>query len=52
MNKNIEESFTFLINEYYRLKLKDKNKNITKEEIETLLKLSSFIGKKDKKNEE
>ena len=47
MNKNIHESINFLIAEYKRLKLKKKNKTITKEEKETLQKLLSFIGKED-----
>jgi hypothetical protein len=47
MNKSIYESFGFLLSEYKRLKLKEKNKIITKEEKETLQKLSSFVGKKE-----
>ena len=46
MSKNINQSINFLINEYERLKLKEKEKEITKEEKETLIKLISFLGKK------
>ena len=45
MNKEINESFNFLLSEYERLKLKEKNKTISIEEKETLKKLSSFMGK-------
>lgn len=45
MNKEIKDSFIFLIDEYKRLRLKKKNKLITKEEEEALKKLSSFVGK-------
>jgi len=48
MNKNIIASFKFLITEYKRLKLKEKN-SLTNEEKETLQKLISFI---EKENEE
>lgn len=44
MVKELNESIKFLLSEYKRLKLKDKNKNLTKEEKETLNKLRSFIG--------
>lgn len=47
MKKNINESINFLIAEYKRLKLKKKNKTITKEEKETLQKLLYFIGKEN-----
>lgn len=43
MNKSINESIGFLLAECKRLKLKEKNKNITKEEKETLKKLLSFL---------
>ena len=46
MSKNINESISFLLAEFNRLKVKQKNKTITKEELETLQKISSFIGKK------
>ena len=47
MNKQINESINFLLDEYKRLKLKEKNKTILKEEKETLQKLESFIGMSD-----
>ena len=46
MNTNINESIKFLFSEYNRLKLKEKNNIITKEEKNTLKKLEFFIGKK------
>mgnify|MGYP006252443305 CR=1 FL=1 len=49
MNKKINESISFLLTEYKRLKIKEKNKAITKEEKETLISLASFLGKKDDK---
>tara|TARA_Y100001970_G_C14166571_1_gene821632 strand:- start:577 stop:714 length:138 start_codon:yes stop_codon:yes gene_type:complete len=45
MNKQINESIKFLLSEYKRLKMKQKEKKITKEEKETLIKLKSFLGK-------
>lgn len=45
MNKNIKDSFIFLLEEYKRLELKKRNKTISKAEEETLKKLSYFIGK-------
>lgn len=47
MNINIKESIKFLFSEYNRLKLKEKNNIITKEEKNTLKKLEIFIGKKN-----
>ena len=47
MNKELNESIKFLFNEYKRLELKLKNKNLTKDEKETLNKLKSFIGSKE-----
>tara|TARA_B110000014_G_C19990930_1_gene513243 strand:+ start:749 stop:895 length:147 start_codon:yes stop_codon:yes gene_type:complete len=47
MNTNINESIKFLFSEYNRLKLKEKNNIITKEEKNTLKKLEFFIGKKN-----
>tara|TARA_B110000263_G_C15017093_1_gene377770 strand:+ start:23 stop:169 length:147 start_codon:yes stop_codon:yes gene_type:complete len=47
MNKTISESFNFLMEEFNRLKFKEKNKTISKEEKETLKKLESFIGISD-----
>ena len=46
MNKKIYESFYFLLTEYKRLRIKDKNTTITKEEKETLKKLTFFIDRK------
>jgi hypothetical protein len=45
MLNNINQSLNFLISEYRRLKFKEKNNTITKEEKEALQKLSSFIGR-------
>ena len=47
MTKKINESIKFLLDEIKRLKLKQKNKKISKEEKQTLTKLSSFMGKND-----
>ena len=47
MNQNINESINFLLNEYQRLKAKEKNNSITKEEQIALKKLSMFLGKKN-----
>ena len=44
MNNKINKSFNYLLAEYKRLKFKDKNNTISKEEKVTLLKLASFIG--------
>lgn len=49
MNKNINESIKFLINEYNRLKNKKRDKKITEEEKQTLYKLSNFLGKEKNK---
>ena len=46
MSKKISESLNFLLKEYKRLKKKKKINQISKSEIETLKKLSSFLGKK------
>ena len=45
MNNQINESIKFLLSEYKRLKIKQKEKKISKEEKETLIKLKSFLGK-------
>ncbi len=45
MNKEIIESLNFLLKEYKRLKKKKEMKTISKSELETLKKLSSFLGK-------
>ena len=47
MKKELTESIKFLLSEYKRLELKEKNMNITNEEKETLESLKSFIGKKE-----
>ena len=44
MKKEIQESISFLLEEYKRLKKKQKEKELTDEEKETLDKPSSFIG--------
>ena len=44
MNKKISQSIKFLLSEYKRLKKKNGKGIITKEEKETLLKLSQFLG--------
>ena len=46
MNKEISESLNFLLKEYKRLLKKKEMNTISKTEIETLKKLSSFLGKK------
>ena len=45
MIHKINESINFLLTEYKRLKLKEENKTITKEEIEALQKLAYFLGR-------
>ncbi|MDC0057257.1 hypothetical protein OAJ74_03775 [Alphaproteobacteria bacterium] len=47
MKNNINDSISFLLAEYKRLKLKKQNKKISKEEKETLKKIASFVGKPD-----
>jgi len=47
MTKKINESIKFLVSEVKRLKLKQINKEISKEEKQTLIKLLSFMGKND-----
>ena len=44
MKKEIQESISFLMKEFRRLKKKQEEKELTDEEKETLDKLSSFIG--------
>ena len=46
MNKEITESLNFLLKEYKRLLKKKDMNTISKDEIEALKKLSSFLGKK------
>ena len=45
MNKDITDSLNYLLKEYKRLKKKEENKKITKEEKDILIKLTSFLGK-------
>lgn len=47
MKNKINDSISFLLAEYKRLKLKEQNKIISKEEKEALKKIASFIGKAD-----
>jgi hypothetical protein len=49
MKKNFNESISFILKEFKRLKLKEKEKKITKEEQTTLHKLISFLGKTNDK---
>ena len=45
MKKEIQESITFLMNEFRRLKKLDEEDKLSEEEEETLEKLSSFLDK-------
>ena len=45
MKSEISDSISFILAEYKRLKLKEKNKTILKEEKETLYKIKIFLGK-------
>ena len=45
MKNKINDSISFLLAEYKRLKLKKQNKIISKEKKEPLKKIASFIGK-------
>ena len=47
MNKEINHSIKFLLSEYKRLKKKNDDGTISKEEKETLLKLTKFLGKQE-----
>ena len=47
MNKTINQSIKFLLSEYKRLKKKNDEGTINKEEKETLLKLTLFLGKQE-----
>ena len=47
MKNKINDSISFLLVEYKRLKSKEQNKTISKEEKEALKKIASFIGKAD-----
>ena len=46
MKKQIQESITFLMNEFKRLKRLDETRKLSKEEKEMLEKLASFLGMK------
>ena len=45
MNKDITDSLNYLLKEYKRLKKKEEDQKITKEEKDILIKLTSFLGK-------
>ena len=45
MRKEIQDSITFLIKEFNRLKKLDEGGKLSKEEKEMFEKLSSFLGK-------
>ena len=47
MNKKINRSIKFLLSEYKRLKKKNDDGTVSKEEKETLLKLAKFLGKQE-----
>ena len=47
MTKKINHSIKFLLSEYKRLKKKNDDDTISKEEKETLLKLVHFLGKQE-----
>ena len=47
MTKKINHSIKFLLSEYKRLKKKNDDGTIGKEEKETLLKLAKFLGKQE-----
>ena len=47
MNKKNNQSIKFLLSEYKRLKKKNDEGTINKEEKETLLNLEKFLGKKE-----
>ncbi len=48
MKEEIQESITFLLNEFKRLKKLSKDGKLSKEEKEKLKKLSSFLDKNQK----
>tara|TARA_B100001245_G_C22590130_1_gene292916 strand:- start:207 stop:353 length:147 start_codon:yes stop_codon:yes gene_type:complete len=48
MKKEIQESISFLMKEFKRLKKKKEEKKLTNEEKEILEKLGSFLGKNKK----
>ena len=47
LSKKINQSIKFLLSEYKRLKKKNDEGTISKEEKETFLKLASFLGKQE-----
>jgi len=47
MNKKINQSIKFLLSEYKRLKNNNDEGKISKQEEETLLKLTHFLGKQE-----
>ena len=47
MKKEIQESITFLMSEFKRLKKKQEKEELTKEEKDILNKLYSFLGQKE-----
>ena len=47
MTKKINHSIKFLLSEYKRLKKKNDDGTVSKEEKETLLKLAKFLGKQE-----
>ena len=49
MNTKINESYNFLVSEFKRLKLKEKNQKISSAEKEALKKIKSFIGSSGEK---
>ena len=48
MKKEIQESISFLMNEFKRLNERKEKKDLTKEEKEMFKKLASFLGKNKK----
>ena len=44
MKRKIQESITFLMGEFKRLKKKQAEEDLTEEENDTLSKLESFLG--------
>jgi|TARA_B100001750_G_C15015187_1_gene354220 hypothetical protein len=48
MKKEIQESISFLMKEFKRLKKKKEEKKLTNEEKEILEKLGSFLGQNKK----
>jgi len=46
MKHKIKDSISFLLVEYKRLKIREQDKTISKEEKEALKKIAAFIGKR------